>query len=278
MAPPVAAARKGVRLRSVLLGSVAIIVLAAGGSVMAADRYFKRLHCTVSEGSVDDVCLRRNELRAALGPTVYSQYDEELLVRDFFADARGLFFVDVGAGHYRDMNMTFFLEEQRGWRGIAVDANPSFAKGYADHRPGTRFFAYFVSDKPEAGRPFFLDDAVWALGSGDKNYLGEAGADAGLHVHEISVPSITLDALLERERVTNVDFLSMDIEQGEPAALAGFDINRWHVQLACIEMQTAVAPAIRDYMQKHGYVAVTHNADLDKINTYFAPAGSKHLR
>ena len=266
------------RLRSVLLASVAVIGLGVAVSIFAADRYFKRLHCTVSDGSVDEVCLRRNELRAALGPAVYSQYDEELLVRDFFGDARNGFFVDVGAGHYRDMNMTFFLEEQRGWRGIAVDANPSFAAGYAAHRPGTKFFAYFVADKAEPARPFFLDDKVWALGSGDKDYLAEAGPAAGLHVHEIAIPSITLDALLEREGATKVDFLSMDIEQGEPAALAGFDINRWKVELACIEMQTAVAPVIREYMQKHGYVAVKRNADLDKINTYFAPAGSPRLR
>ena len=262
------------RLRTILVGSVGVIGLSVVVSLFAADRYFKRLHCTISDGSVDELCMKRNELRAALGPAVYSQYDEELLVRDFFADARDGVFVDVGAGHYRDMNMTLFLEEQRGWHGIAVDANPTFAAGYKEHRPGTKFFAYFVSDKAEAARPFFLDDARWALGSGDKNYLSEAG----LNVHEISIPSITLDALLEREGIAKVDFLSMDIEQGEPAALAGFDINRWKVQLVCIEMQTSVAPIIREYMKKHGYVDVKRNAPLDKINTYFAPADSPRLR
>lgn len=52
--------RKGVRLRSVLLASVAVIALGATVSVLVADRYFKRLHCTVGDGSVDEVCLRRN--------------------------------------------------------------------------------------------------------------------------------------------------------------------------------------------------------------------------
>lgn len=267
-------ARRGPRLRTVLLASVAVIGLGVAASLFAADRYFERLHCTTGDGSVDEVCLARNKLRARLGPAVYSQYDEELLVRDFFDDMRGGFFVDVGAGNWRDMNMTLFLEEQRAWHGIAVDANPSFASAYQEHRGATKFFAYFVSDKIEPGRSFFLDDKRWALGSGDKNYL----AEAGLNVHEISIPSITLDALLEREGATKVDFLSMDIEQGEPAALTGFDINRWKPQLVCIEMQTAVAPFIRDYMQKHGYVDVKRYAALDKINTYFAPSGLPRLR
>ena len=263
------------RLRNMLLGSVAVIGLGVAASLYAADRYFERLHCTVADGTVDEVCLAQNKLRAKMGRAVYSQYDEELLVRDFFADMRDGFFVDVGAGNWRDMNMTLFLEEQRGWHGIAIDANPSFAKDYEEHRHGTKYFAYFVSDKIEPGRPFFLDDRRWALGSGDKNYLAEAGLN--VTVHEISIPSITLDALLEREGTTKVDFLSMDIEQGEPAALAGFDINRWKPQLVCIEMQDAVASFIRDYMHKHGYVDVKRYAALDKINTYFAPAGSPRI-
>ena len=264
------------RLRSVLIIAVAVIGAGVAGSLYATDRYFKRLHCTVEGGSVDPVCLERDELRTRLGAKVYSQYDEELLVRDFFRDARDRFFLDVGAGHYRDMNMTLFFEEQRGWRGIAVDANPTFAPGYAQNRPGTKFFAYFASDKVEPAKPFFVDDRRWALGSGDKNYLEEAGLNT--HTHEIAVPTITLDALLEGQGVTKVDFLSMDIEQGEPAALAGFDITRWKVELACVEMQAAVAPVIRDYMQKHGYVAVKRYAALDTINTYFAPEGSPRLK
>ncbi len=263
-------------LRSIVLGAVGVIGLGVIISLSIADRHFKRQACTVADGSVDDSCLKRNELRARLGTAVYSQYDEELLVRDFFEDARDLTFVDVGAGNYRDMNMTLFFEEQRGWKGIAVDANPSFADAYKAHRPATKFFAYFVADKAEAARPFFIDDRQWANGSGDRSYLADAGLN--IHVHELSIPSITLDALLEREGMKKVDFLSMDIEQGEPAALAGFDINRWKVQLVCIEMQPVVAPIIREYMQKHGYAPIKGYAAIDTINTYFAPKASPKVQ
>ena len=263
-------------LRSILPAAVGVIGVGVLVSLSIVDHHFKTQACTVADGTVDKSCLARNELRARFGRAVYSQFDEELLVRDFFDDARDLTFVDVGAGHYRDMNMTLFFEEKRGWKGIAVDANPSFADAYKGHRPSTKFFAYFVADKAEEARPFFLDDRQWALGSGDKNYLTDAGLN--VHVHEIAIPSITLDALLEREGMKKVDFLSMDIEQGEPAALAGFDINRWKVRLACIEMQTAVAPIIRDYMRKHGYASVNGYAAVDKINTYFAPAASPKVR
>ena len=38
---------------------------------------------------------------------------------------------------------------------------------------------------------------------------------------------LTLTALLDREGIAHVDFVSMDIELAEPKALAGFDIERF---------------------------------------------------
>src|SRR4051812_40094046 len=140
------ATTRAARLRNVILGSVALIGAGVVVSVLLVNRYFARQQCLV-DGAVDDVCLARNALRAKMGAPVYSQYDEELLVRDFFEDMRDGFFVDIGAGNWRDMNMTLFLEERRGWHGIAVDANPSFARAYEENRHGTKFFAFFVGDK-----------------------------------------------------------------------------------------------------------------------------------
>ena len=49
------------------------------------------------------------------------------IIREFFDGRRGGVFVDVGSAHYRDRSMTFFLEEEFGWSGIAVDALEHFA-------------------------------------------------------------------------------------------------------------------------------------------------------
>ncbi len=208
------------------------------------------------------------ELHAKYGPKDYSQFDEETLVRDFFHDRRGGFFVDIGSGHYKRGSTTFYLEERLGWSGIAVDANPEFTADYLLHRPHSKFFNYFVSDHPEDAHPFYTP-ADNQLASGSKEYA----ARFGLPVKESQVPAITLDALLSRERVPKVDFLSMDIEQGEPDALGGFDIARYRPDLVCIEMQTETADRIRAYFEARGYSEVTRYAPLDRVNTYFAPKG-----
>lgn len=48
------------------------------------------------------------------GKKLYSQYDEELIIRDFFNDRRGGVFVDVGCYHYKDISTTYYLEKHLG--------------------------------------------------------------------------------------------------------------------------------------------------------------------
>ena len=55
---------------------------------------------------------------------LYSQFDEELIIRDFFQDRRGGFFLDVGAADPDVNNTTYYLEKNLGWSGIGVDALP----------------------------------------------------------------------------------------------------------------------------------------------------------
>jgi len=213
------------------------------------------------------------ELHATYGPKLYSQSDEETLIRDFFHDRRGGVFVDVGSGDYRHGSNTLYLEEKLGWSGIAIDANPAFAAAYAQHRLHTKFFAYFVSDHPDDAHPFFTPGSSDQLASGSREYAAQSAARLQAPVQETRVPAITLDALLSREGVAKFNFMSMDIEQGEPDALAGFDIARYRPDLVCIEMQKETADRIRAYFAAHGYTEVTRYLPLDHVNGYFARAG-----
>jgi FkbM family methyltransferase len=208
------------------------------------------------------------ELRARYGPKLYSEYNEETLIRDFFHDRRGGFFVDVGSGHFKSGSTTFYLEEKLGWTGIAVDANADFAADYARYRPRTRFFAYFVTDCASDAHAFFMPGDSTMLASGSKEYASRFGVP----VKELTVPAISLDALLARDGVRKVDFVSMDIELGEPGALAGFDIATYRPELVCIEMHRETEEKIRAYFAAHEYSEVVRYAPLDRVNRYFTPA------
>ncbi len=196
---------------------------------------------------------------------LYSQQDEELVIRDFFDDRKGGFFVDVGSAHWEELSTTYFLEKHLGWSGIAIDAQARYAEGYKKYRPRTKFFAYAVSDKSGETLKFYL---AWGLSSLDPDWHKPFSQGEG-KPKMVDVRSITLNDLLEQNRVAKIDFLSMDIEGAEPAALAGFDIEKYHPELVCIEVVPAHREILAAYFEQHSYERIDEKRDA--INWYLKP-------
>jgi len=206
------------------------------------------------------------------GEKLYSQGNEELIVRHFFDDRIAGFFVDVGSSHWKHVSTTYYLEAHLGWSGIAIDARDEFASGYAANRPRTRFFSYIVTDHSGAMGAFYR------TGEGIHGDLSSTAEDnvklfprIKVKPVEVEIPTITLNDLLDDNGVTHVDFLSMDIEQGEPAALAGFDIDRFQPELICIEATRTVREQIAAYFAKHGYERIDEYLEYDILNWYYRP-------
>jgi FkbM family methyltransferase len=208
---------------------------------------------------------------------IYSQHDEELLVRHFFDDRRRGFYLDVGAFEPRRFSTTAYLAEYLDWTGIAVDAQAELASIWRQMRPTAKFFAYIVTDHSGGTETLHLGGPISSVASTHLADLDEQGIlpeeARDWPERAVEVETITLNDLLDREGVTKVDFLSMDIEQGEPKALAGFDIKRFRPDLVCIEAWPAAQDALREYFATNGYVRIEKYRDLDP-NWWFKPAGA----
>jgi len=210
---------------------------------------------------------RPNELVKKYGRQLYSKGNEELIIRDFFQDKKAGFFVDVGANHYRIESTTYFLEERLGWQGIAIDAAGDFEAGYLEHRKKTRFFCFYVSDRSDAEVDFYITQKNYERrSSANREWSAKYGK-----AEKTKVLTITLNDLLTKEGVSGFDLLSMDIELAEPAALAGFDIEKYRPALVCIEFHKEVRQSILDYFTKHGYGILEKYRRIDPANAYFAP-------
>ena len=88
-------------------------------------------------------------------------------------------------------------------------------------------------------------------------------------ITEVLVPTITLNDLLERSAITKIDFLSMDIEGGEPPALAGFDIELFRPELVGIEAAPENRDALLEYFDQHGYRRIDAYLKRDPRNWFF---------
>ena len=209
------------------------------------------------------------------GQKLYSQNDEELIIRDFFDDQRNGFFLDIGCYDYKKHSTTYYLEKHLGWSGIGVDANDVFRAGYEAHRPQTKFENYVVTDRSGGDLTFFVNVGGEGISSVSRRWiedfvLGFFGPDVEPTIREVKVPAITLNDLLEQNGVEKIDFLSMDIEGHEPAALAGFDIERFAPELVCIEASGKLE-AILGYFTQHGYERIDRYLEFDVMNWYFQP-------
>lgn len=197
---------------------------------------------------------------------LYSQHDEEVIIRDFFQDRRGGFFVDVGcAGPRKDSN-TFYLEKELGWSGIGVDALPEYADAWQRKRPKSRFFNYIATDRSGLVQTFYRSELPGISSiQPRKTFSGKQ-----VKYSEIKVPTITLTKLLDDNHVAKVDLLSMDIEGAELLALAGFDIDRFRPELVCIEAYHVGRDKVLAYFAAHEYEVIERYRERDKVNDYFA--------
>lgn len=250
---------------------IEFVVIAVG---LVATTFVLTRHYTLSQAIARHAYYIRwpemevSPIRERYGPARFSSGVEEWLIRDYFQDKRGGIFLDVGANHYQHTSNTYFLESQLGWSGIAVDALEEFGPDYVTHRPRTRFFALFVSDTAGATTTLFVPAHNRQTASGSHAFTvkeGDPGAPR-------SVPTTTLNVLLEQQGVVSLDLLSMDIELAEPKALAGFDITKYRPSLVCIESHPDVRQQILDYFDEAGYRLIGKYLRMDPNNLYFKPA------
>jgi len=200
------------------------------------------------------------------GPERNSEHAEEWILRDFFRDKRNGVFVDIGANDYKRFSNTYYLDVERGWSGLAIEPQTKFAADYAKHRPRTTFVPLFVSDASNREAVLYVGRAD-VLASVSRDLAESAGGSA----EAVGVRTTSLDDVLDRSSISQFDFLNIDIELAEPAALAGFSIERFKPALVCIEAHLVVRQKILDYFAQHGYVLVGKYLRVDHHNLWFAP-------
>ena len=182
-------------------------------------------------------------LERQYGPERQSIDADEWIIRDALKEQRGGVFLDVGASHYKLGSNTYYLEKNLGWSGIAVEARSEFGSDYGTQRPNTKFVAMFASDVTDQTAQLFVPATNLFIASKD----AEDAARLGEPVTARTVPTTTLNAVLQQAQIDRIDLLNMDIEDAEPKALMGFDLNRYSPRLVCIEAHAETRQFILDY-------------------------------
>ncbi len=177
--------------------------------------------------------------------------------------AQGIF-VDVGANEPFEHNMTWFLEAQ-GWTGVLVEPNPELAAQLRELRPRSKTFQVAVGSPAQVGEiELHLTVGTGGQSSPIPDY------DAPLTGKTVRVKLQTLDTILTEAGVTQIDFLSLDVEEMELEVLAGFDFEKWQPKLILIE-DFLYDGRKHACLRAHGYKLIHRTG----YNNWYVPRASR---
>ena len=157
----------------------------------------------------------------------------------------GGFFIEVGANDGYSQSNTYFLEKERGWCGILIEAIPDLYKECRQLRSNsTTYNCALVSSNYSdcyitmhyAGLMSLVDGAL-KLRSAEKKHISR-----GLKVqyiqnsYTVSVPARTLTSILnEYSNVPEIDFFSLDVEGYEEQVLRGLNLKKYSPKYILVE-------------------------------------------
>ena len=196
----------------------------------------------------------------------YAANGEDILLDRLFRNQTGTY-LDIGAGHPRANNRTYFFY-RRGWRGLSVDPASGARDCFESVRPGDFNLAYAVSDT--SGERSFFERPGHEGSSTLSREVAEEHLSRGERVVERRVSVRTVASLIEQFRLTVPDLCSIDVAGDAASILRGIPLDRWQPKVFVID---STRPMTNDLCHQswepilldHGY----RFAMFDGINRYY---------
>lgn len=141
------------------------------------------------------------------------------------------YFLEIGANDGFSLSNTLYLEEQFGWNGALVEANPRYMDSLV-RRKRSVVVNRAISDQP--GEAEFVDGGLYG---GLHGRLDDRHVERIRDAARIKVQCITLEQMLHTINPPPViDFLSIDVEGVDLQILEGFVRTGYRVRCGCVEM------------------------------------------
>lgn len=143
-------------------------------------------------------------------------------------------YVDLGCAHPSNKSLTSLVRDL-GWRGLAIDGNPDYAKDWADAGFGSHFVCAVLSDQPTAR--FVTHENSFTSRISD---LPEHDHPEKWGIRRIEERStISLNHLLDVHEIGKIDLLTCDLEGHEAKVLFTLDWKKHSPAWVIAEYVTA---------------------------------------
>lgn len=174
-----------------------------------------------------------------------------------FNSKRDGFFIELGANDGLFQSNTAFFEKELNWNGILIE--PSL-KGYElckINRPRSLCFNYACVSNDY--------DNEYIYGNFDDNH--PMGSIDGLRTNSkslVKTPAITLEKILDKCQINNIDFLSLDTEGYELNILKGLNLDKYHPKYILVEIYVNEYEKIVNYLYSKNYILHSNLSNYNK--------------
>lgn len=170
----------------------------------------------------------------------YSQFGEDLILTQYLIDKCGVnkgFYIDIGAYHPRFISNTHLLYK-RGWCGVCVDLDEEKLKWFRLFRGNSvETICAAVAPTDSKGEITFYKHKrlLSEIDTIDENVAIENKLKRGWDFSSKSVPSVTINELLNKYEGKSIDFLNIDIEGVDELVLLNLDFEKFRPRVILFE-------------------------------------------
>jgi hypothetical protein len=197
-------------------------------------------------------------------PLSWSQHGQDRWVDNFLDKIQNGFFVEIGGYDGEKFSNTLFLEKERGWDGLLIEANPytfdilqsrdrkcSFVNACVSKT--LEFMTFIISGSTTSAketmtasfRKRIAKDILTYGKSGDKRWV-RSGT-------ELKVKCTKFGDLMSKLERKHIDYFSLDVEGAEMIILESIPFDKISISVFTIEIGQNAAN-IRSFMSSKGYI------------------------
>ncbi|GAA0565312.1 FkbM family methyltransferase [Actinomadura livida] len=213
----------------------------------------------------------------------YGGNAEDVVLMRAFADRRGGFFVDVGAGEPVSGSLTKNLVDRLGWHGVNIEPLPERHARLLAARPHNTTLCLAVGDAPGRAAFFRIVPGPGKTGGGGlstlrRNVLDAHLADGWRH-EELQVEVVALETVLRSHAAPGFDLLKVDVEGAEAAVLRSADLREWRPRAIVVEATVPLTPRPSHHEWEPAVLASGYGLALfDGLNRFYVRDDEPRLR